>query len=350
MPKDTFGNHILLVLLVLLLPISESFVPTTTSLQTYKKTESILLGTSKNTDASPVSLGFLSFDLDDTLFWTSRVVADANLVQIQRMKELGFDTTVSDFLDATRRIRQTLDMPITYTDLRKLTIREEMKRLAGDVEHTSLASLAEQCYDAWLEERHIAAERHLFADAIESLELIKLLYPETCVAAITNGRGNPLEMPNTLKPFFDFCVSGEDDDVFPNRKPHSGIYETALNRYETVYPHHCSSDKKHVWCHVGDCLANDVGASAACGAYAVWYYPEDDDGIELAASRLASTSGGTPSWSTASKSDIDRRSKLANDAKEKIAVRVSSLSELNDAISGLLEGASVDQLMWSGRT
>ena len=35
-----------------------------------------------------------------------------------------------------------------------------------------------------------------------------------------------------------------------------------------------SSPSERIWVHVGDCLINDVGASASIGAYAVWYNPK----------------------------------------------------------------------------
>ena len=160
----------------------------------------------------------------------------------------------------------------------------------------------EGCYGVWEQERQAAAEEHLFSDAIETLQTLRNEHPDVCIAAITNGVGNPLEMANTLEPFFEFCVSGEDDDVFPNRKPHAGIYERALKRYESLYPHHfqeaqdstSSSSIDRIWCHVGDCLANDVGASASCGAYAVWMYTE--------ASLPLATGSTVPLWSTAADS------------------------------------------------
>jgi FMN phosphatase YigB (HAD superfamily) len=287
-------------------------------------------------------LGFLSFDLDDTLFPISQVVKSANDVMVQKMQNLGFETTVTAFLQQTRQIRSQLDAPITYTALRKLSILGEMERLVVESPKDGVIvdqAVVEECYDVWEQERHAAAEEHLFSDAIETLQTLRNEHPDVCIAAITNGVGNPLEMAKTLEPFFEFCVSGEDDDVFPNRKPHAGIYERALGRYESLYPHHfqeaqdgTSSSTDRIWCHVGDCLANDVGASADCGAYAVWMYTEA--ALEFA------TGEKVPLWSTASASDIEKRAELSNQGKQKVAVRISSLSELMNAIDELLQGAS----------
>jgi hypothetical protein len=41
-------------------------------------------------------------------------------------------------------------------------------------------------------------------NAISTLQQIRDTHPDVCIAAITNGRGSPLHMSNTLEPFFDF--------------------------------------------------------------------------------------------------------------------------------------------------
>jgi FMN phosphatase YigB (HAD superfamily) len=299
---------------------------------------------SSSTTTTP-RLGFLSFDLDDTLFPTTPVINSANDRMVLKMQNLGFETTVPDLLQQTREIRSQLEQPITYRALRKLAIRGEMERLLVETEKDGASVdqvIVEECYDVWEQERHAAAEEHLFSDAIEALQTLRNKHPDVCIAAITNGAGSPLEMANTLEPFFEFCVSGEDDDVFPNRKPHVGIYERALQRYESLYPHHfqeaqdgTSSSTDRIWCHVGDCLANDVGASASCGAYAVWMYTE--------ASLLLATGSKVPVWSTATDSDIQKRAELSNQGKEKVAVRISSLLELVNAVDELLQGASAER-------
>jgi len=307
------------------------------------------------------TLGLLTFDLDDTLFPTSRVVSDANDKMIERMRALGCETTVPEFLDTTRRIRRGLGgAPITYTGLRKLAIEAELvsKRRRGTrktparnddggddpEESVLLASYVEDCYGVWERERHAAAERYLFDSAISALKDIKREFPGVCVAAVTNGKGNPLFMASTLAPHFDFCVSGEDPDVFPNRKPHPGIYEAVMDKYRRMHPDRQGKNEgEMVWCHVGDCLANDVGASADCGAAAIWLCPEEEEeedvggtGGKVPAAAVSSTSGGNPSWSTATENDRKERAELAAAAKNKVAARITCLSQLRESIADLL--------------
>ena len=62
-----------------------------------------------------------------------------------------------------------------------------------------------------------------------------------------------------------FPMLGEDDDVFPHRKPHLGIYEVALAKAGLKLP----LDENECWVHIGDDLANDVGASFELGALTV---------------------------------------------------------------------------------
>jgi FMN phosphatase YigB (HAD superfamily) len=206
-------------------------------------------------------------------------------------------------------------------------------------------SIVEDCYTSWVRERHISAERYLFPDAIDTLRTLKEMFPNTCFAAITNGAGDPLEMTNTLAPYFDFRISGEDEDIFPHRKPHPFIYQKALKEHEKIMLRLSSDDDNRlnnnnegVWCHVGDCLANDVGASADCGAKAIWLcLDESDDDLADAVSRLTDTNKNIPNWSTATKDEIEKRAELIQRGKSKMTASIRSLSKLSDAIRNILE-------------
>lgn len=285
------------------------------------------------------TLGLLSFDLDDTLFPTSEVVRSANEVMISTMHELGCsDTTIPLFLDNTRTIRKSLTNPITYRDLRKKTIRKTLlessefgKSSNGNGGKEQLDILVDECYDAWVNGRHAAAERFVFEDAVETLRNLRETYPDVCIAAITNGAGDPLSMSNTLAPYFDMRISGEDEAVFPHRKPHPYIYEYTLGQYGK------SIDEEVVWCHVGDCLANDVGASASCGAQAIWMCSEADE--DSAAARLTDTKR-VPEWSTASTEELQMRAEQVANGRESVAAKIEKLSELPEAIDRILAAAS----------
>ena len=91
-------------------------------------------------------------------------------------------------------------------------------------------SVIDAVFDAWLDERHASADRSLFLHACSSLETIRERHPTVVEGAITTGRGNPLMTMPSIASLFAFCVSGEDNDVFPGRKLDGRIYGAAILR------------------------------------------------------------------------------------------------------------------------
>lgn len=293
----------------------------------------VSLAAASSRDLTPCLL--ITFDLDDTLFPIQEVVDAANDAQIEAMHRLGYtDTSMELCMVQTKAIRQALSAPITYTDLRKGAIRAELER---SVDFSSKSSLldeqVEHCFDAWLQARHDASERHLFPEAIPALQEIQGHFSASdinqahnvCLGAITNGRGNPLCMTSTLAPYFEFCVSGEDEDVFPHRKPHSKIYEAALKRWRLLLEDASDNNAKKpdLWVHIGDCLANDVGASHDAGARAIWVVQPEEEGDQ-------------PSWSTATEEEKAKRALLMEGARSKMSGQINNLSELKGVIQSLL--------------
>ena len=287
------------------------------------------------TPSSKPTLALLTFDLDDTLFPVATVVEDANAAMMQALWDAGYTEATNDrIVQHTKMIRRKQRKQMTYTQLRKRAIQTELELLsaAGELIDYDLVS---HVFEAWLQARHVSAEAHLFYGAIEMLQQVKELYPHVCIGAITNGRGNPLGMANTLAPYFDFCVSGEDDGVHPERKPHRGIFKVSLSEYNKRFPSQIS--ETHIWVHVGDCLANDVGASAKMGAYAVWV--ELDDFKEYATSETQ-----PPKWSTAPAKEASSRRKLADKSKGFVSEKITTLLQLPMAIEKILLKAYKDSL------
>ena len=290
-------------------------------------------------NALVLNANLITFDLDDTLFPVGPVVNDANVALIQHMNdEYNCPTTQDDFLKSAKVIRTELaknEQVITYTELRKRTIRMELEKYLdpATISHEGVVA----AYDLWESQRHLAAERHLYKDTVLMLEQIRKAYPDVVIAAITNGKGNPLEM-ESIAQFFDFCVSGEDDDVFPLRKPHEGIYKVAFEKFCQL----CKINKgdesitmeNQCWIHVGDDLANDVGASAKCGAYAVWV-DLDEEYNQNASKR--DTSAAQPAWSTATKEEIEKRILMNEKAEKFVSERVTSLEKLPRAVEKITE-------------
>lgn len=275
-----------------------------------------------------LNVNLITFDLDDTLFPVGPVVADANDALFRHLKSLGCETNQEEYVKTTKKIRRKLATDgkvITYTELRKRAIRAELENyLAEDGISDSIVS---RSYDIWEERRHIAAETHLYPGAVSMLKQLKANHPNAVIAAITNGKGNPLKM-DSIKAYFDFCVSGEDDDVFPLRKPNEGIYKVALERFQTLSEKRkgepIEMNEQH-WIHVGDDLANDVGASAKCGAKAIWV-DLGDEYHQTASKR--DPSQPQPAWSTATKAELEKRMLMNEQAQQYVSKRVTTLEML----------------------
>lgn len=280
-------------------------------------------------------LHLITFDLDDTIFPIGPVVADANEAQLARLKAFGYTNANNDeIIKASKTIRTELREAgnvLSYTDLRKQSIKREIVRVTPNLQtHQVDESVVDDVFDSWLSMRHESADKNLYDDCVDALEAIRQQHPDAVIGAITNGRGNPLCMPS-VKTFFDFTVSGEDEHVFPQRKPDRGIYEAALDTFFNLRRGNIIPEDRLTWIHVGDDLANDVGASAVCGAKAIWLCAEDDELEDL------------PSWSTATKEELlERRAKLNDSAKEYVSAKISNLTELETAVMNILTSNNND--------
>lgn len=273
----------------------------------------------------------ISFDLDDTIFPVAPVMNDANDALLRHLESIGCLTTQDDFQKSVKIIRSELAKEgkvMTYTEMRRNAIRLEMEKY---IEPSRISrELILESYDVWEVNRHIAAEKYLYSDTIPMLEEIKRNHPDAIIAAITNGKGNPLKMKSISK-FFNFCISGEDENVFPFRKPHEGIYKVALGRFGELYKRKGQSVESNIcWVHIGDDLANDIGASAKCGARAIWVDLDESYG-QTASKRT--TASVQPTWSTTSEHELERRQAMDQAAKLLMSTRVTNLSMLPSAIT-----------------
>ena len=80
------------------------------------------------------------------------------------------------------------------------------------------------------------------------------------------------------------------------------------------------------WVHVGDDLANDVGASARCGARTVWFAMKD-----------RSNEVSEPStWSTSTPEEFVKRLELSKRAQAHVGAQIGTLVELPGAIATVL--------------
>ena len=301
----------------------------------------------------------VTFDLDDTLFPVAKVIEDSNRILIQSLHAFGYThTTVERFIESTKSIRTHFEThsnnTLRYTDIRKLAIQYEIMKhdctssdssFPFNILPTSIQVLPQyeemidSIYTQWEMERHVSAERHLYPEAICMLQQIQTQFPSCVLGAITNGKGNPLHMVHTLKPYFDFCISGEDDTVFPYRKPHAKIFQAAydyaqeifIQRYYQQQGEDDDDEEKSLtfnhslfWIHVGDDLCNDIAASIACGAKgAIWVDLQPQYGQtsnkRFILPQEEKQQEQQPSWSTLSKIEIEKRRLLSKDILQQVS-------------------------------
>ncbi len=232
-------------------------------------------------------------------------------------------------------------------------------------------------YNAWEMERHHAAERHLFPEAISAIKQIQSDHPDVVVGAVTDGSANPMLMVFSLMPLFDFTVSWEDDvgkvkrmaqfrelSAVDDSDELSWIYrlavekgremsaladeikrrggDAAAGRGDDDAPAGEEDDDGGIewcWVHVGDDLAYDVGGAATTGAKTVL--------VELApeygqTARLR-TEGIRPAWTTETDEQMTKHRKMSLNALDKVDARITRLSQLPEVINELLKGGDDDE-------
>ena len=286
--------------------------------------------------ALSLPLRLLTFDLDDTLFPCAPVVARANAALVEALADRGIVGLDGKAIQARmKEVRVQVGRPVTYTQLRKLgiasLITEQRLKESGSVEFYTPD--ADACFDVWLDERQAAANELLYPGVVDALDVIREAHPQALIGAITNGRGDPREMP-AISSFFDFYLSGEEDGIFPDNKPAARFYEETLQRALECGRTQKSAGARGAgnlealqssWVHVGDSLVKDCEAARAVGAETVWLSQPAEELNEA-------------SYSTVSPEEAARRAAAAEAALKSGCVgrRIEAIAELPVALNELL--------------
>ena len=348
-------------------------------------------------------LGLLTFDLDDTLYPIAPVLDEANTAFSTAMSNFGYvGIQPSDIVAAGKQIRQDIaegarvadsddnkaedplkPTTVNHKEIRLAAIRKKMEEYilktkltqtaadwATDVDDltapviksaekwartTVHSSVVQAVYNAWEMERHHAAERHLFPDAISAIKQIQSDNPNVIIGAVTDGSANPMLMVFSLMPLFDFTVSWEDDianvqqmeqfqelSAVDKSDELSWIYRLAVQKGKEMSALTSEIKKKNdseedddiewCWVHVGDDLAYDVGGAATCGAKTVLVDLASEYG-QTARLRLE---GKAPEWSTESEDELNAHRKMSTNAMDKVDAKIQTLSQLPEVINELL--------------
>lgn len=359
---------------------------------------------STSSSTAEKTLGLLTFDLDDTLYPIAPVLEGANTAFANALERFGYkDIRPDEIVQVAKQIRSEIAATdaeraatITHTEVRLMAIRQVLeKRIlkkklqetaedwATEVEFLGRVvvesakkwakaavpeSIVQAVYTAWEMERYHSAERLLYPEVLDVLSKIREQHPNLIIGAVTDGRANPLLMTFTLAPYFDFCLSWEDDqgsrskffkdlqEVKDTTADLNWIYNAAREKYyelkdasdavdaaaaaenEQIFSIDNPDDK--LWIHVGDDLAYDVAGSAGCGAKTVLVELIDSYG-QTARLRF-DPSQKIPEWSTASKEELENHARMNEAAIPLVNKKINRLTQLPDAINSILEEAAAE--------
>jgi len=363
-------------------------------------------------------LVLLTFDLDDTLYPIAPVIEEANAAFAKAMERYGYDGIQPNDIDVlTKKVRQELPpeeaAALSHTEAREMAIRRQMedvllaRKLSETAEDWVTAvedlspvvvenakkwttravsnTIVQAVLTAWEMERHHAAERNLYPEVQAVLKKIKDAHPNVLVGAVTDGKANPLLMTFTLAPYFDFCMSWEDDQkgrsqffrdlassstsaqlswiysAAMEKGQEMAIVQAAIDAAQNGDASDAASFEKGIWVHVGDDLAYDVGGSASCGAKTIFCELADEykqtarqrfDQLETAAVELNSdgvTVPGMPAWSTSPAPELEARQAMNDRARPKVTETIHFINELPDAINGIVAAGQGEESLLSAQ-
>jgi len=355
--------------------------------------------TSTPTPENKKTLALLTFDLDDTLYPIGPVVAAANAGFARAMEGFGYKgVEPMQIIDTAVQIRDEMAetdpqaaAALSHTEIRKLAIRRVMESITFERKIESVAedwatpvtalapvivqnakkwaqievtsSVVQAVYNVWEMERHHSAERNIYPELIDVFKEIKQKYPNVLVGAVTDGKANPMFMTFTLAPYFDFCMSWEDDQAgrtqfFKELGSVSGdaevkwIYEATKDKYKELSEAAEALKKPEeetaksqtiigedaIWIHVGDDLAYDVGGSATCGAKTIYVELAEKYG-QTARHRFSNEKTEQPDWSTTTMVELQKRKRMNEAAEGNVDKRISFMSRLPEAVFDIMKEA-----------
>jgi FMN phosphatase YigB (HAD superfamily) len=293
-----------------------------------------------------------------------------NVIYKRKLKETADDwaTPVSDLSPIVKNFARKYVMTVfpclECTNLTR-AIANRKSILSPDPSHWSLletrwaseavsGGIVQAVLNAWEMERHHGAERHLYPEVIEVLQTIRAEHPNVIIGAVTDGKANPRLMTFTLAPYFDFCLSWEDDQTgrtkfFQDLTSVEGnaelkwIYDAALEKYQelssaksALQKHEALDNANPLWIHVGDDLAYDVGGAAQSGAKTIWLELDRQKYKQTARFRF-DPNAPQPAWSTSTRQELEKRRVMNELAIKRLDETIHFISRLPEAIQDILD-------------
>lgn len=233
----------------------------------------------------------ISFDLDDTIWKTSKCISLANDVlaehlnahKIQQPKRVEY--VMRDLFEANSRrycpLEENAKSACLLTKLRVDALCHILEEHNGYSKDTA-QTFAEDAFALWSKTRHDAIPDNFSTNVLQCLEELSSLKTSTgepvIIGAITDGNSDP-RVVEPLRKYFDFCVNAEQVGV---SKPDPRVFLEAVRQ---VASHPSLQDLKlqekldnsgeniqlgSYWVHVGDDIVKDIFGAHNLNMRTVW--------------------------------------------------------------------------------
>lgn len=197
----------------------------------------------------------LSFDLDDTLYPNSSVIAAAELAMQQRLAQLKPDLPHNDpqYWWQQRKLLAAQDAEIRHDVSRWRLLAVEQGLVAQGLSSCEASEVAELALGAFLRER---TNISISAEVKQLLATLANRFP---LVAITNGNADIQRMG--IAPYFQFALRAGPDG---RMKPYPDLFRHAAARLGI---------QTRQILHIGDHVRSDVLGALNAGCQAAWLNP-----------------------------------------------------------------------------
>lgn len=197
----------------------------------------------------------LSFDLDDTLYPNSSVIAAAELAMQQRLAHLKPDLPHNDpqYWWQQRKLLAAQNAEIRHDVSRWRLLAVEQGLVAQGLSSCEAGEVAELALGAFLQ------ERTNISISAEIKQLLATLASRFPLVALTNGNADIQRMG--IAPYFQFALRAGPDG---RMKPYPDLFRHAAERL--------GIQTRHIL-HIGDHVRSDVLGALNAGCQAAWLNP-----------------------------------------------------------------------------
>ncbi|KAF0862220.1 HAD family hydrolase [Pseudomonas sp. LD120] len=202
-----------------------------------------------------MTIKLITFDLDDTLWDTAPVIANAEATLRQWLTEhapnLGSVPVEHLWAIRERVLNHEPSFKHRISALRRRVLFHALEE-AG-YEHTQANQLADQGFEVFLHARH---QLDIFPDVQPTLEALANHF---ALGVLTNGNADVRRLG--LADYFKFALCAEDIGI---AKPDARLFHEALHRGEAT------ADSA---VHIGDHPGDDIAGAQQAGLRAIWFNP-----------------------------------------------------------------------------